>query len=122
MLLSFFVGIIINNAISIVQGSSLSEAVFSEEENVVHEDIDQSCSGLHREDWVNIHVMLVNEYGDNMAKNICRNVNPIDCVKDKCLRIDHVGVLIMEPIEGMMDMGAMFTLRAWPLSRVFHGG
>jgi hypothetical protein len=28
----------------------------------------------------------------------------------------------MEPIDGMMDMGVMFALRAWPLSHVFHSG
>ena len=105
-----------------MQGSSLSEAVFSEDNDIHVEDIDQNCSGLQREDWVNIPVMLVNEDGQNMAKGICRNVNPIDCVEDKCLGNDHVGVLIMEPIEGMLDMGAMFALRAWPISRVFHGG
>ena len=88
----------------------------------MHEDIDENCSGLRREDWVNIPVMLVNEDGHNMAKGICRNVNPIDCVEDKCLGIDHVGVLIMEPIEGMMDVGAMFALKAWPTHLVFHAG
>lgn len=120
--LELFGGINFDNLNCNVQGSSLSDAVFSEEENVPVDDIDPSCTGLRRDDWVNIPVMLVNEYGQNMAKGICRNVNPIDCVKDKCLGLDHVGVLIMEPIEGMMDMGAMFALRAWPLCRVFHGG
>jgi hypothetical protein len=96
-----------------VQGSSLSDAIFSEDETVPVEDIDPNCSGLHRDDWVNKPVMLVNERG---------HVNPIDCVEDKCLGPDHVGVLIMEPIDGMMDMGAMFSLRAWPISRVFHDG
>ena len=69
--------------------------------------------------------MLVNEYKDNIAKDIFRNMNPIKCVEDECLRIDHVGVLIikitMEPIEGTMDMGVMFALRVWPLSHFFHG-
>lgn len=78
-------GIIIKNSISIVQGSSLSEAVFSEDNDIHVEDIDQNCSGLQREDWVNILVMLVNEDGHNKAKGICCNVNPIDYVEDKCL-------------------------------------
>ena len=64
--------------------------------------------------------MLVNAYGQNVAKRICRNVDPMDCVEDKCLGVDNVGVLIMEPLEGMMDMGWMFSLRTWPISYVFH--
>lgn len=47
--------------------------------------------------------MLVNEYGDNIAKYIFRNMNPIKCVEDECLGIDHVDVLIIKitikPIE-----------------------
>ena len=78
------------------------------------------CSGLQREQWVNIPVMLVNAHGENVAKGICRNVDPMDCVEDKCLGVDHVGVLIMEPIEGMMDMDLIFSLRMWPISAVFH--
>lgn len=66
--------------------------------------------------------MLVKEDGQNMTKGICCNVNPIECVEDKYLGKNHVGVLIMKPIEGMMDMGVMFSLRIWPLSRVFHNG
>lgn len=104
-----------------MQGSSLSDAVLSEEDDIL-DNIDENCSGLRREDWVNITVMLVDEDGHNMAKGICHNVNPIDCVEDKCLGTDHVGVLIMEPIEGMMDIGAMFALKAWPTDRVFHSG
>ena len=69
---------------------------------------------------MNIPVMLVNAHGENVAKGICRNVNPMDCVEDKCLGPDHVGILIMEPIEGMMDMGSMYSLRMWPISGVFH--
>ena len=104
-----------------MQGLSLSEAVFTEEEPEVGiEDIDVQCSGLKRDEWVNIPVLLVDEYGENVAKGICRNVNPMDCVQDKCLGVDNVGVLIMEPIEGMMDMGSMFALKMWPISRVFH--
>lgn len=78
------------------------------------------CSGLSREQWVNIPVMLVNAHGENVAKGVCRNVDPMDCVEDKCLGPDHVGVLIMEPVEGMMDPGSMFSLRMWPISGVFH--
>ena len=44
----------------------------------------------------------------------------MDCVEDKCLGVDNVGVLIMEPLEGMMDMGWMFSLRMWPVDRVFY--
>jgi hypothetical protein len=58
--------------------------------------------------------------GQNVAKGICCNLNPMDCVEDKCLGIDNVGVLIMEPLEGMMDMGWMFSLRMWPLDRVYQ--
>ena len=104
-----------------LQGLSLSEAVFTEEENEVGiEDTDADCSGLKREEWVNIPVMLVNANGQNVAKAICRNINPMDCVEDKCLGVDNVGVLIMEPLEGMMDMGSMFSLRVWPITCVFH--
>ena len=104
-----------------MQGLSLSEAVFTEEENDVgDEDVDVDCSGLKREEWLNIPVMLVNASGQNVAKGICRNVDPMDCVEDKCLGVDNVGVLIMEPLEGMMDMGWMFSLRTWPISCVFH--
>jgi hypothetical protein len=54
-----------------------------------------------------------------VAKGICCNINPMDCVEDKCLGINNVGVIIMEPLEGMMDMGRVFSLRMWPLDRVF---
>ena len=98
-----------------MQGSSLSEAVFTEEEtDVGSEEVDVDCSGL------NILVMLVNASGQNVAKRICRNVDPTDCVEDKCIGADNVGVLIMEPLEGMMDMGWMFSLRTWPVTCVFH--
>ena len=104
-----------------MQGSSLSEAVFTEDDTDVGlEHIDEDCSGLRREEWLHIPVMLVNATGQNVAKGICSNVNPIDCVEDKCLGVDNVGVLIMEPLEGMMDMGWMFSLRMWPVDRVFH--
>ena len=104
-----------------MQGTSLSEAVFTEDDTDVGiEDIDEDCSGLRREEWLHIPVMLVNATGQNVAKGICSNVNPIDCVEDKCLGVDNVGVLIMEPLEGMMDMGWMFSLRMWPVDRVFH--
>ena len=44
--------------------SSLSEAVFTEEETKVNiEDIDVECSGPKKEEWVDILVMLVNEDG-----------------------------------------------------------
>ena len=69
---------------------------------------------------MNIPVMLVNVDGENVAKGICQIVNPMDCVEDKCLGVDHVGVLIMEPLEGMMDMGSMFSLRQWPITCDFH--
>ena len=106
-----------------MQGLSLSEAVFTDEDAVDSlQDIDVKCSGLTREDWVNKPVMLVNAGGENVAKGICRNVLPSDCVDDKCLGLDHVGVLVMEPIEGMMDMGSMFSLRMWPISCVFCQG
>ena len=104
-----------------LQGLSLSEAVFTDEEaDDTLQDIDVECSGLTREEWVNIPVMLVNADGRNVAKGICRNVNPSDCVEDKCLGLDYVGVLVMEPIEGMMDMGSMFSLRLWPITCVFY--
>ena len=104
-----------------MQGLSLSEAVFTEDEaEDSFQDIDVDCSGLTREEWVNVPVMLVNVDGQNVAKGICRNVDPYDCVEDKCLGLDHVGVLVMEPIEGMMDMGSMFSLRMWPISCVFY--
>ena len=104
-----------------MQGLSLSEAVFTEEEDdVVSEDVDPDCSGLRREEWLNIPVMLVNGSGENVAKGICRNVDPMDCVEDKCIGADNVGVLIMEPLEGMMDMGWMFSLRSWPITCVYH--
>ena len=52
-----------------MQGLSLSEAVFTEEENDVGiDDIDVDCNGLRREEWLNIPVMLVNETGQNVAK------------------------------------------------------
>jgi hypothetical protein len=54
------------------------------------------------------------------GKRICRNVNPMDCVEDKCLGEDNVGVLVMEPLQGMMDMGWVFSLRMWPLTCVYH--
>jgi hypothetical protein len=104
-----------------MQGSSLSEAVFTEDETDVGiEDIDVDCSGLRREEWLNKPVMLVNATGQNVAKGICRNVNPMDCVEDKCLGEDNVGVLIMEPLQGMMDLGCVFSLRMWPLTCVYH--
>ena len=64
--------------------------------------------------------MLVNATGQYVAKRICGNVNPMDCMEDKCLGVDNVGVFIMEPLEGMMDMGWIFSLRMWPVDRVFH--
>ena len=95
--------------------------MFTEEENDVGiEDIDVDCSGLRREEWLNNPVMLVNATGQNVGKRICRNVDPMDCVEDKYLGVNNVGVLIMEPLEGMMDMGWMFSLRMWPVTRVFH--
>jgi hypothetical protein len=104
-----------------MQGSSLSEAVFTEDETDAGiEEIDVDCSGLRREEWLHTPVMLVNVTGQNVAKRICCNVNPMDCVEDKCLGIDNVGVLIMEPLEGMMDVGWMFSLRMRPLDRVFQ--
>ena len=103
-----------------MQGLSLSEAVFTEEEAEVGiDDSDEDCSGLRREEWLNVPVVLVNATGQNVAKGICRNVDPMDCVEDKCLGADNVGVLIMEPLEGMMDMGWMFSLRSWPVTCVF---
>jgi hypothetical protein len=69
---------------------------------------------------VNKPVLLVDAYGENVAKIIFRNVNPMDCVEDKCLGGNHVGILIMKPLEEMMEMGSMFSLRMWPISRVFH--
>jgi hypothetical protein len=104
-----------------MQGSSLSEAVFTEDDTDAGiEDIDVDCSGLRREEWLHTPVMLVNDIGQNVAKGICCNVNPMDCVEDNYLGLDNVGVLIMEPLEGMMDMGWVFSLRMWPLHRVFH--
>jgi hypothetical protein len=104
-----------------MQGSSLSEAVFTEDDTDAGiEDIDVDCSGLRREEWLHTPVMLVIDTGQNVAKGICCNVNPMDCVEDNCLGIDNIGVLIMEPLEGMMDMGWVFSLRMWPLHRVFH--
>jgi hypothetical protein len=87
--------------------SSLSE----DETDVGIKNIDVDCSGLRKEEWLNIHVMLVNATGQNVAKWICRNVNPMDCVEDKCLREDNVGVFIMEPLEGMIDMRWVFSLQ-----------
>ena len=49
-------------------------------------------------------------------------MNPIDYVEDKCHGRNHVGISITELIEEMMDMGAMFSLRVWPQSHVFHNG
>jgi hypothetical protein len=69
---------------------------------------------------LHIPVVLVGADGQNVAKGICRNINPMDCMEDKPLGLDHVGVLIMEPLEGMMDMGAMFSLKMWPITCVFH--
>ena len=104
-----------------MQSLSLSKVVFTEEENDVGiEDIDVDCNRLKREEWLNIPVMLENATGQNVAKKICRNVDPMDCVEDKCLGVDNVGVLIMEPFEGMMDTGLMFSLRTWPISCVFQ--
>jgi len=104
-----------------MQGSSLSDAVFTEDDTDAGiEDIDVDCSGLGREKWLHSPVMLVNDTGQNVAKGICCNVNPMDCVEDKCLGIDNVGVIIMEPLEGMMDIGRVFSLRMWPLDRVFY--
>ena len=104
-----------------MQGLSLSEPVFTkEEDDVVSEDVDPDCNGLRREERLNIPVMLVNASGENVAKRICRNVDPMDCVEDKCIGANNVGVLIMEPLEGMMDMGWMFSLRPWPITCVFH--
>lgn len=104
-----------------MQGLSLSEGVFTDEETEESiQDIDVECNGLTREEWVNIPVMLVNADGENVAKGICRNVNPADCVEDMCLGLDYIGVLVMEPIEGMMDMGSMFSLRRWAISCVFY--
>ena len=52
-----------------MQGSSLSEAVFTEDDTDVGiEDIDEDCSGLKREEWLHISVMLVNATGQNVAK------------------------------------------------------
>jgi hypothetical protein len=104
-----------------MQGSSLSEAVFMEvDTNASIEDIDVDCSGLRKDEWLHIPVMLVNTTGQNVANFFCCNVNPMDCVEDKCLGIDNVGVLIMEPLEGMIDMEWVASLRIWPLNRVFH--
>ena len=84
--------------------------VTEKENDVGIEDIDVDCSRLRREEWLNILAMLVNATAQNVAKGICRNVDPMDCVEDKCLGVDNVGVLIMEPLEGMMDMRWMFSL------------
>lgn len=35
---------------------------------------------------------------------------------------NHVGVFLLKPIEGMMDMGVKISLRVWPLSRVLYNG
>ena len=86
------------------------------------EGVDEDCSGIRREEWTNIPLLLVNDDGNEMAKGICRNWNPVDCVDDKPLGESDIGVLIMEPAEGMMDMGAMFSLRRWPISRAYHDG
>lgn len=95
--------------------------MFTKEENDVGiEDVDIDCTGLEREEQVHIPVMRINENGQNLTKNICHNINPMDCMEDKCLGVDHVGVFIMEPWEKMLDMGSTFSLRLWPITCVFH--
>ena len=52
-----------------MQSLSLFDAVFTEEENDVdNEDVDVDCSGLKREEWLNIPVILVNAFEQNVAK------------------------------------------------------
>lgn len=71
---------------------------------------------------MNVLLLLVNEYGVEVGGGICRNSNPIDCIDKHALGDDDIEVLIMDPVEGMMDVHAIFSLRRLPTSRAFHDG
>ena len=81
------------------------------------------CTGLSRASWVNLDVVLHNDNGVAVAEGICRNTNPQDCVDEKHLGPDDVGVVILESlVHSEVDPTHRFSLRRWPLRNVTIDG
>lgn len=60
-------------------------------------DIDANCSGLHRDDWLNILLLLINEHEDEVGGGICKNFNPSNCIDERAFGDDDIGVYIIDP-------------------------
>ena len=81
------------------------------------------CTGLSRASWVNLDVVLHNDSGVAVAEGICRNTHPEDCVDEKHLGPDDVGVVILESlVHSEVDPTHRFSLRRWPLRNVTIDG
>lgn len=75
----------------------------------------------YADDWLNIFLLLVNEHENKVGGGIYRNSNPIDSIDEHALGEDDIGAPIINHVEGTMDVSAIFSLRRWPISRVFNG-
>jgi hypothetical protein len=81
------------------------------------------CAGLSRASWVNLDVLLLNESGVVVAKGICRNTHPQDCIDEKPLDTEDIGIVILESlIHSEVDPTHRFYLRRWPLKNVTIDG
>jgi hypothetical protein len=83
------------------------------------------CEGFGQPSWINKYVILMNESGMDVARDICHSVKT-DLVIDSdgmSLDNDHVAVQIAESLVGdEVPSEWMFSMRAWHIRRMFLNG
>jgi hypothetical protein len=112
------------DGVSLFTSSPGSFQVHDRSENSgVRDDDIPLCAGYGREKWVGLDVVLRNDLGVPVANDICRNSDPRDCVDANPLGPDDVGVCILNSLLALeVPVTWRFSLRRWPLHRVFHEG
>ena len=79
------------------------------------------CVGFRRDQCVGLDVVILNEFGDPVADDICRKSEPRECVDANPLGLDDVGVCILNSLlPSELPLTWRFSLRRWPLHCLLH--